>query len=398
MRVPGTGRAVHRLRHDLDFAVSAGLLVAALATIATGIVADVWDLNDFWYHTLAGYVMTGLALSHVLLNGGRLVAYARFRWRAFHRSTPAARPSPATHRSPPRSVPVPADPATGIGRLAHIALTRRGLLGLALGGAVGLVLGRGLRTPPPIAAGSDVGVIYHQWSKPGLVDALGSVASWGQPVELYKAYPGARRIVLPPPPQGDALDQGLAAVRAIAERRSTRDFAPTPMTLDELSRVLYLTAGITAGLHGNARRSAPSSGALYPIEVYPVVHRVEGVPPGVYHYAYREHALEEVRPGDHRQAVVEQGISQAFLGECGVVLFASLILQRMRPKYQDRSYRYGLLEAGHVGENAYLAATALGLGACGVGAFMDDAINEMLGIDGVEEAAVYLVAIGRRAG
>ena len=134
------------------------------------------------------------------------------------------------------------------------------------------------------------------------------------------------------------------------------------MTLDELARLLFLTGGITAGLHGNARRAAPSSGALYPIELYPVVHNVEGIEPGVYHYAYREHALEQVRAGDFRAPVVEQGIAQEFLGECGVVLFVTMILQRMRPKYQDRSYRYGLLEAGHVGENAYLAATALGFG------------------------------------
>jgi SagB-type dehydrogenase family enzyme len=75
-----------------------------------------------------------------------------------------------------------------------------------------------------------------------------------------------------------------------------------------------------------------------------------------------------------------------------------MIMQRMRPKYQDRSYRYGLLEAGHIGENAYLAATSMGLGACGVGAFMDDAMNEMLGVDGVEEAAVYMLAAGHTAG
>ena len=104
-----------------------------------------------------------------------------------------------------------------------------------------------------------------------------------------------------------------------------------------------------------------------------------------------------MRSGDYRAKIVEQGISQQFLGECGVVLFLTMILQRMRPKYQDRSYRYGLLEAGHLGENAYLAATSMGLGACGVGAFMDDAINEMLGVDGVEEAAVYMLAAGRIA-
>ena len=115
---------------------------------------------------------------------------------------------------------------------------------------------------------------------------------------------------------------------------------------------------------------------------------------GVYHYALREHALELLRAGDHRSEVVEQALQQEFLGECGAVLFLTQILQRMRPKYQDRSYRYGLLEAGHIGENAYLAATSDGLGACGVGAFMDNEINAMLGVDGVEEAVVYMLAVG----
>ncbi len=103
------------------------------------------------------------------------------------------------------------------------------------------------------------------------------------------------------------------------------------------------------------------------------------------------------RPATSGRTRVEQAIGQEFLGECGAVLFLAQIAQRMRPKYQDRSYRYGLLEAGHIGENVYLAAVSLGLGACGVGAFMDDQINEMLGVDGVEEAAVYMLAIGHRA-
>ena len=154
--------------------------------------------------------------------------------------------------------------------------------------------------------------------------------------------------------------RGLPTGKAIAARRSTRSYSPSPMTQAELSRVLFLTTGISADRCGNARRTAPSSGALYPIELYAVVHNVEGIDRGVYHYAIREHALELVRAGDLRARVVEQGIQQEFLGECGAVLFLTQILQRMRPKYQDRSYRYGLLEAGHIGENAYLAATSAG--------------------------------------
>jgi len=376
-----------RIRHDLDFLTTVALLATVVTTALTGVIADLWDLNDFWYHTVSGYAMGAFAAAHVWFNRERLVGYARFRWRSMRRPPEAVAVPRATTRS---SELEPANWPVAFGRSV---LSRRGLFGLTLGGIAGVALGRGLRPAPPIDAGSDVGVIYHQWSKPGLIDALGSVANWGQPVPLYKAYPGATVIDLPAPD----LEGGLPTARAIASRRSTRDYVPTPMTADELSRLLFLTSGIAADKYGNARRTAPSSGALYPIEVYAVVHRVDGVDPGVYHYAYREHALERVRAGDFRAHVVEQGIAQEFLGECGVVLFLTIILQRMRPKYQDRSYRYGLLEAGHLGENAYLAASSVGLGACGVGAFMDDAINEMLGVDGVEEAAVYMLAAGRVA-
>jgi SagB-type dehydrogenase family enzyme len=388
-----------RLRHDLNFVSSAGLILTGLTTGLTGIVADLWDLNDFWYHTVSGYVMGGFALLHVALNWGRMVGYARFRLRgaaariASNGPPSAARPAPTAPALKTTSPAVDSGPVEPIGVLTRATLSRRGLLGLVIGGLGGLLLGRGLRPPPTIAGGSDVGVIYHQWSKPGVIDALGSVANWGQPVELYKAYPGASSIALPEP----GLDGGMPAAWAIATRRSTRSYSTRPMSLDELSRFMFLTTGVSADAFGNARRTAPSSGALYPIEVYPIVHNVDGIESGVYHYAYREHALELVRAEDMRSRVVEQGLGQEFLGQCGAVLFVTMILQRMRPKYQDRSYRYGLLEAGHVGENAYLAATEMGLGACGIGAFMDDAMNEMIGVDGVEEAVVYMLAVGHPA-
>jgi SagB-type dehydrogenase family enzyme len=376
-----------RLRHDIDFLTTVVLLATVVVTAITGVIADLWDLNDFWYHTVAGYAMGVFAAAHVLLNQDRLIAYGRFRWRSLRQPRPPAPvPVPLRRSLPDRDVE-PVQPAS---MLARAVVSRRGLFGITVGGIAGLALGRGLRPAPPIEAGSDIGVVYHQWSKPGIIDALGSVANWGQPVELYKSYPGAPVVKLPAPD----LEGGLTASRAIATRRSTRDYAPTTMSAAELSRLLFLTSGIGADKYGNARRTAPSSGALYPIEVYAVVHRVDGIEPGVYHYAYREHALEQVRAGDFRQHVVDHGIAQEFLGACGVVLYLTMIMQRMRPKYQDRSYRYGLLEAGHIGENAYLAATSMGLGACGVGAFMDDAMNGMLGADGIEEAAVYMLAVG----
>jgi SagB-type dehydrogenase family enzyme len=383
---------MHRLRHDLDFLTSAGLLVSGMATAITGVVADLWDLNDFWYHTISGYVMGALAIAHVCFNWERLVAYARFRLvrrsskppvTALQRRAAAPAADSLTQHGEDRTAP--------LRWLGRRGMSRRGLLGLAVGGVGGWILGRGLRPSPPIPAGSDVGVIYHEWSKPGVIDVLGSVANWGQQPPLYKAYPGAPMIALPEMrPTG-----GLPTAEAITSRRSTRAFSPAPMSIDQLSQVLALGSGISADRWGNARRTAPSSGALYPIELYPVVHNVDGLERGLYHYAFREHALELIRLEDLRAHVVEQGLMQEFLGQCGAVVFLTQILQRMRFRYQDRSYRYGLVEVGHIGQNIYLAASSMGLGACAIGAFMDNEINAMLGVDGTEEAAIYMIAVGR---
>ena len=387
------GDVLKRLLHDLNYLVSAGLLVTATVTAITGIVAHLWDLNDFWYHTYAGYTMAVFALAHVWLNMRRMVRYARFRFS--HRVA-------APHRAAQKPTsPAPAVPGTtvtpgaerrGLLRATrHAIVSRRGFLALTLGAAGGLFVGRGFRQPPPIPQGSDLGVVYHEWSKPGVMDVFGTVADWGQQPPLYKTYEQAPQVALPTP----RLDGGLPTEEAINRRRSTREYSGEPMTLEELSRVLFLMGGINDERWGNRLRTAPSSGALYPIEVYAVAHGITGLEPGVYHYGVKDHSLARVRSGDLREEVVRQGLSQQFLGECNAVLFLTVIFQRMRFKYQDRTYRYGLIEAGHLGQNIYLVATSMGLGACAIGAFMDDEINEMLGVDGEEEAAVYMLGVGK---
>jgi SagB-type dehydrogenase family enzyme len=88
------------------------------------------------------------------------------------------------------------------------------------------------------------------------------------------------------------------------------------------------------------------------------------------------------------------GLWQEFLGTASVCLVLSAIFQRTRWRYRERTYRYVLLEAGHVGQNLYLAATGMGLGACAVGAFLDDQLNDLLALDGQEEAVLYLISVG----
>ncbi len=378
-----------RLRQDLNYVTSAGLLVVALAAILTGIVAHLWDLNDFVYHTYAGYVMVVFALVHVWLNWGRMVAYARFRLggrRHLPRRLPGSIPGGAATVVPDPPRPVP--PAQAAGRTP---LSRRGFVGLMVGGAAGFFTGRGLRQPPVLPHGADLGVVYHQWSKPGVIDVLGSVASWGEKPLQYKEYPRAPRIPLATP----HATGGITFEEAIQRRRSVRDYSGAPMTLPELSHLLYYVGGINGERWGYRLRAAPSSGALFPIEVYAVVHTVEGLSPGVYHYGVKDHTLAQLQVADLRQEVVRQGVMQEFLGQANLVLYFTVIFQRMRWKYHDRTYRYGLLEAGHLGQNVYLAATSMGLGACAIGAFADDQVNAMLGVDGNEEAAVYMLAVGK---
>jgi len=373
-----------RLRHDLNYSISAGLLVAAAGAIVTGLVAHLWDLNDFVYHTYTGYVMAFLALAHVWLNWARMVAYVRFRLRSQQSriTTPTGGSRPTPHHSEL--------PAPGVVPQRRLT-TRRGFLGLAIGAISGFVVGRGLRQQPIIPQGADLGVVYHEWSKPGVIDVLGTVANWGQQPPLYKTYPNAPSITLPKP----QIVGGLLVEEAISRRRSTRSYSGQSMLLNELAHILWYTGGISHERWGHRLRTAPSSGALYPIEVYAVVHQVDGLSRGVYHYDVQHHTLDQIQTGDLREAVVRQGLMQEFLGQANVILFFTVIFQRMRWKYQDRTYRYGLIEAGHLGQNVYLAATSMGLGACAVGAFMDDQVNGMLGVDGKEEAAVYMLAVGK---
>ena len=275
---------------------------------------------------------------------------------------------------------------------------RRTLLASALAAVGGFALGwlaprqRGAEPPAGTAdlGAADLGALYHQWTKPGHGPALGAAPDWGRQPPPTKTYPAAPRIPLPDPSGW----QALSLEQAIAARRSVRDYTGEPLTLDDLSRLLHAAQGITEPRR--SFRAAPSAGALYPIELYPLVRDVAGLEPGLYHYAVQEHALELVQAGDLHSTVMQAGLGQSVLGQAAICFVLSAIFQRTRFKYRERAYRYVLLEAGHVGQNLCLAATGLGLGACTVGAFDDDDLNDLLGLDGQEEAALYVIAVGNR--
>ena len=185
----------------------------------------------------------------------------------------------------------------------------------------------------------------------------------------------------------------LSVEKAIANRRSQRDFSGETMSLAELSHLLYYSSGVTDKRHG--LRAAPSAGATYPIEVYVIVNNVEGLTKGIYHYLIASHELELTREGDFRNEMSRAALQEMMFRQANVIFALSAVLQRTQRHYRERAQRYIFFEAGHIAQNTYLVATSLGLGACAIGAFHDDEFNRVIGLDGKDESALYLLAVGK---
>ncbi|MGB9890366.1 MAG: SagB family peptide dehydrogenase [Anaerolineae bacterium] len=356
-----------RHRHG-EYVVIAGMLLTGTYVLVSGLLAHLFGFPQFLLHRWAGYACAALVILHLALNRKRIFYYLR----SLRRRPPRAiAPSP---------VPVPeARPGRG----------RRGFLIGAVAGLGGFLLGRLLLPSRPPAEG-DMGQQYHRWSMPGGSGLAGLQLDWGPRPPVVKTYAQAPRIPLPVP-----HPPGVDVWHVIAARRSHRAYLPGPLPLEGLSALLHAAQGITEPRWGF--RAAPSAGALYPIETYIAVHAVAGLEPGLYHYAVADHALEQLRTGDLRTSLVIAGVGQEMLRTAQVCFILTAVFQRTRWRYRERTYRYVLLEAGHIGQNIYLAATGLGLGACAVGAFLDDRVNDLLGVDGSEEAALYLLTVGKVA-
>ncbi len=205
--------------------------------------------------------------------------------------------------------------------------------------------------------------------------------------EGFKNYDLARTTPLPAPaplamPLGDAL----------ARRRALHTFTGAPVAAATVSALLRYAYGQTGvGYH----RFSPSAGALYPLELYPAVLNGVGIPAGLFHYNVRRHDLEHLPTLNLREAIADAIFVPEVAATASMIVAITAVFGRTKIKYGERGYRFGLLEAGHVAQNLCLAATALGLGTCPLGGFVDDAINSLLDVDGLDEATLYLVAVGQ---
>jgi SagB-type dehydrogenase family enzyme len=219
----------------------------------------------------------------------------------------------------------------------------------------------------------------------------GGFLDWAKRPGIYKNYPDAPKVDLP---QAEGRG-GMPVWEAIGRRRSIRDYRSSPLKPAELSQLLWASQGITRVVGDFGLRSAPSAGALYPVETYVSVQMVENIGPGIYHYNVPAHRLELLNAGDFRAAVAEAALDQGFLAEAAVVFAWTAVFERSKWKYKQRAYRYVYLDAGHIAQNVALAAVASGLGSCQVGALYDKEVNAILGVDGENESILYMTAVGR---
>ena len=212
------------------------------------------------------------------------------------------------------------------------------------------------------------------------------------PAETYKQYPDAEKISLTVP--GDSGTKGLQSL--LQGRRSVRKYSLEPASIEDLAFLLWASQGVTAQAGSHLFRTAPSAGALYPIETYLAVENITGLTPGLFHFDVRSFGLERMASGPPGQFVAQAALNQRFIGNGTVVFIWSAVYRRNMSKYGERGLRYILMDAGHICQNLLLAAEALNLAACPVAAFYDEELNEILDLNDEEESVVYLAVVGGR--
>jgi SagB-type dehydrogenase family enzyme len=232
--------------------------------------------------------------------------------------------------------------------------------------------------------------LFHLNSEPWLNEEAYGAAYHQE----FGNHPDAPRTPLPARPP-----QGVAAL-AVA-RHSVRSFALRPLPLATLGAVLRASYGIVelapmplGGAGRFLRRSVPSAGGLYPLELYVLTQRVEGAPDGVHHLDVLGEALEHLSLSDWRTAAAETFYTWPYIAEANAVVCFAAVFDRCQSKYGPRGYRYILLETGHAAQNLCLTAAEHGLSTLCMGGYRDGALNAMLGLTPEREGVVYSVALG----
>lgn len=233
---------------------------------------------------------------------------------------------------------------------------------------------------------------FQRKSKYSRDDLSGIQPDWNGQPHPYKTYPSKyTRFELKRP----QTSGGEPLLEVLNRRRSVRDYSDMPMDEDTLSLLLWATQGITRKTEYINFRTAPSAGGLYPIETYLAVNNVSNIQSGIYHYEVLYHTLAQINPGFKGDELARAALGQIMVASAPVVFIFSAIIQRSRWKYGQRAYRYIYMDAGHIAQNLALAAVSCRMGSCQIAAFLDDEVNQIIGLDGNEETAIYMSTVGK---
>jgi len=195
-----------------------------------------------------------------------------------------------------------------------------------------------------------------------------------------------KKIKLPEP----RYQSDISLEESLLQRRSVRDYPGEALSLGEVSQLLWAAQGITAQWGG---RTAPSAGALYPLEVYVVVGNVQNLAAGVYRYEPEGHELLRIAEGDKRGDLASASLAQACVKEGAIDIVFAAVYQRTTRKYGERGIRYVHMEVGHVAQNVCLQAVAMNLGTVTIGAFNDEKVCRLLNLP-QDKRPLYLIPVG----
>jgi len=238
----------------------------------------------------------------------------------------------------------------------------------------------------------DIGERFQQETKYSADRMSGHYLDWEHIPERYKNYPQSTPRTKLPEPQ---FSKDANFWETVLKRRSVRKYDPDlALPLDVLSALLWATQGITAEAGDFHFRTVPSAGGLFPIETYVLARSVAGLEQGIYHFRPYAFDLELIKSGDFSRDLAQAALGQDMVAHAQATFIWTAVVERSKWKYRQRAYRYIYLDAGHIAQNLYLAGTASGLGICGIGALLDDAVNALIGVDGVEETVLYMAAAG----
>lgn len=183
----------------------------------------------------------------------------------------------------------------------------------------------------------------------------------------------------------------VSVEQALRERRSVRTYRDVPLKLNEISQILWSAQGITST---RGFRTAPSAGALYPLELYLIAGKVENLSSAIYKYRPQDHALLEILPGDQRSPLSRAALHQSAISRAPAVVLFCAVYDRTTGKYGQRGIRYVHMEVGHAAQNACLQAIALGLHTAVIGAFRDAEVKKIANL-AADEQPLYFVTVGR---